>query len=208
MRKTLPAGHFKFLLMADSETTGLHFNSSTPNIDPRTGETFQAISWGLIVVDADTLQPVEELYREIKYDGTSTWNARAEQVHGLSKEYLELHGYDEEEAVIDIAELLLKYWGPDSSISFAGWNVGTFDLPFFRSLMEKYEVPIKISNRHVDVFSLAYGTLGTFTSDEAFEAVGIIRDKHNALEDARATLTVLQAISGVWDETAAPLLAA
>ena len=84
-------GHFQFLLAIDAETSGLfpyELDVSTKNKD----EYYQAVSWGIIVADAETLLPIEKLYVEIKWDGKSLWNDRAEKIHGLSKEYLEEHG--------------------------------------------------------------------------------------------------------------------
>jgi len=84
--KNEPRGYFEKLLAMDCETTGLKYNAD----DPSGG--YQAVSWGLIVANALTLKPIEEMYIEIKWNGMSTWSQEAEQVHGLTKEHLNKNG--------------------------------------------------------------------------------------------------------------------
>ena len=124
-----PRGHFDYFLAIDCETSGMSFGTDDPSINTKTGQVYQSVSWGLIVVDATTLKTVEELYLEIKWDGESEWDKRAEKVHGLSLAHLEEHGMSTEDAVVAIAGLILKYWGPDTPLCLAGHNVMTFDMP-------------------------------------------------------------------------------
>ena len=201
MANTKARGYMKYLAALDVETSGLCFNSDSPSTNVKTGERYQIVSIGLIVVDADTLTPVEELYREIKWDGTSDWSDRAEKVHGLSRKYLEENGVDGEEAVIDIASLLLKYWGADGVISLIGHNVATFDKFFLLDLMREHGIEIKIGNRHIDSHAVAFTTFGTYNSDDAFEYVGVaLREGHNALDDARASLKVIKTVRDLWQQ--------
>lgn len=195
-----PAGYMERILVVDSETSGMAFNSDDPSIDSVTGETYQSVSWGLIVADASTFQPIERLYVEIKWNGESVWDPRAQAVHGLTLDYLEENGMSEEDAVVAIASLILKYWGPDASVSLGGHNVGTFDLPFLRRLMRSQGIEIKFAHRHVDSSSVGLATFGTFTSDGLFEAVGIeARGKHNALDDAEGSLTALRTVKQLFN---------
>lgn len=194
-------GHFDYLLVADSETSGIAFNEDDPSINTKTGQTYQSVSWGLIVADAATLKPIEELYLEIKWDGESAWDKKAEAVHGLSLAHLEEHGLTSEEAVIDIASLILKYWGPDSPVCLAGHNVATFDLFFLRRLLRSQGIEIKFGNRHIDTNSIGFCVYTTYNSDDLFEQVGCTkRGDHNALEDARAVLRTLQVTRGLFTE--------
>jgi DNA polymerase III epsilon subunit-like protein len=185
-------GQSQYLLALDCETSGLAFNSLDPSHDPTTGETYQAVSMGLIVVDSTTLQAVEDLYVEIEWDGKSDWTASAEKVHGLTKEYLRDNGITGEEAVMAIGELILKYWEPKQVISLIGHNVATFDRYFIHRLMSEHGLHLKFGNRHIDTHTIGFTVFGTNSSDELFTLLGVDRGAHNALEDAYASLTALQ----------------
>lgn len=194
-------GQFDYLLVVDSETSGIAFSEDDPSINTKTGQIYQSVSWGLIVVNATTLKPIEELYLEIKWDGESAWDKKAEAVHGLSLAYLEEHGLTPEEAVIDIASLILKYWGPDSPVCLAGHNVATFDLFFLRRLLRSQGIEIKFGNRHVDTNSIGYAVYTTYNSDDLFEQVGCSqRNTHNALVDAHNVLRTLQVTRRLFNE--------
>lgn len=189
----LPRGHFNKILAMDCETSGLDFNST----DPSNG--YQSVSWGLVVADASTLKILDELYVEIKWDGKSKWEPRAEAVHGLSKEYLAKNGLDKDEAAAKIAEFVFKYWPPDASTSAnrnvrcAGHNVATFDIWFMRQLLEPYEVMFQTGNRFIDTSSVGWVMLNTFNSDDLFEQLGLPkREEHNALDDAKSVVHVLK----------------
>lgn len=195
-----PPGYMEKILVVDCETSGMAFNSDDPSIDAVTGQTYQSVSWGLIVADAMTLQPVEKLYVEIKWNGVSKWESKAQAVHGLTLDYLEVNGMSEEDAVVAIASLILKYWGPTGAVSLGGHNVGTFDLPFLRRLLRSQGIDINFAHRHVDSSSVGFVTFGTFTSDELFEAVGIqSRGKHNALDDAEHSLTAMRTVKQLFN---------
>lgn len=195
---TQPRGYFKYLLALDVETTGLCFGGTNPAYNEATGERYQMVSAGLIVVDADTMKPIKSLYVEIQYDGVSIWSDRAEKVHGLSKAYLAENGVTPEEACITIAELLLEYWGPDGVVSLLGHNVATFDKFFLDQLMKDHGLTIKFGNRHIDTHSIGIATFKTYNSDDLFELIGVVRQDHNALEDAAAALKVVQTVRTLW----------
>lgn len=187
--KGKPRGFFEYVLAIDCETTGLFFNVDDPSYDPKNDKTHQALSWGIIVADAQTLKPIEKLYLEIKWNGESEWNKKAENIHGMSKEYLEENGVTEEDAAVAIANLILKYWGPENKICLLGHNVVTFDMFFLKRLMRKFEIELKFGNRHIDTFSVGNVTMEIFNSDDLFEECGMeTRGKHNAMEDIEYTL--------------------
>lgn len=195
--KNKPRGYFKHMLAIDCETTGLCFSSDSPVHNPKTGEKHQAVSWGIVVADSETLKPVEELYVEIKWNdesakqrnANSSFGKKAEEIHGLTRAYLEENALDEEEAVLKIGELILKYWGPTVSIRTLGHNVHMFDLVFLRDLFQRHGVNLKFGNRHYDTNSSGFMTFGTWNSNELFSAVGFDeRGKHNALDDAKMAL--------------------
>lgn len=186
-----PQGWFNKFLAIDCETSGLNFDHTNPDIT----DGYQSVSWGLIVSDLKTMKPIDELYVEIKWDGESKWHHKAERVHGLSKEYLAANGMDSEEAAIEIAQFIGSHFDVDETIVCMGHNVARFDIPFLKKLLIKHDFPFSISHRCLDSSSLAAMTIGTFTSQEMFDYLGIERGKvHNALEDCRATLKACRLI--------------
>lgn len=198
---TKPKGYFDYFLSVDCETSGMAFNEDDPSINTKTGQVYQSVSWGLVVVDATTLKTVEELYIEIKWDGESEWDKRAEKVHGLSLAYLEENGMTSEEAVVAIAGLILKYWGPDVPVCLAGHNVQTFDMFFLKRLLRSQGIEIKFGNRHIDTNSIGFGVYQTYNSDDLFDVVGCAkRDKHNALDDARNVVRVIRVTRSLANE--------
>ena len=201
--KDKPRGHFDFILAIDCETTGLKFGSDYAD------DGHQAVSWGVVVADAATLKPIEELYVEIKWNQQSkdarkkdsSFGKRAEEIHGLTYEYLEKNGIDEEEAVATVGSLILKYWGPEVSIRTLGHNVHLFDLFFLRSMFRRHGIELKMASRHYDSNSLSFGTLGTFNSDDMFSVMGFDRrGTHNALEDIKMTLETYRIIRTLWQQ--------
>ena len=184
-----PKGYFQKILAMDCETSGMSFEDVDPTVEQATGKSYQSVSWGFVVADAATFKPLEELYLEIKWNGVSEWSAKAESIHGLSKEYLNDNGITEEEAVIHIYDLFSRHWGPDSLIKTLGHNIASYDLYFLKALLRKFGVNYKFGNRHVDMNGIGLVCWQTYTSDQLFEAVGLLdRNKHNALEDAKMSL--------------------
>lgn len=184
-----PRGYYEKILAMDCETTGLASNADDPSFNPQTGAEYQAISWGLIVANAQTLKPIDKMYIEIQWNGDSVWDTRAQKVHGLSKEYLKENGFTEEEAVEAIGTLIIKHWGPDGRIGTLGHNVATFDLWFLKRLFRRHDIDLRFGNRHVDTSSIGFVNWETFNSDDLFSAVGFDdRGAHNALQDAEQSL--------------------
>jgi len=196
-------GYFNYVLAMDCETTGLNFSGDDPS------DGHQAVSWGIIVADTVTFKPVEELYVEIKWNPVSIqsrkldpkFGTHAEKIHGLSFKHLEENGMDEEEAVLLIANMIIKYWGTDNAIATLGHNVATFDMPFLRALFRRVGVPLKFANRHFDSCSLGAGTVGSFTSNALFETMGNDeREDHNALDDCKMSLGSFRTIKTLWTD--------
>ncbi|PPD54354.1 MAG: hypothetical protein CTY12_03420 [Methylotenera sp.] len=196
-----PRGYVTRLLVLDCETSGLVCNSDDPSYDAKTGQYFQAVSWGLIVVDAINLKTIEELYLEIKWDGKSQWSPKAESIHGLTKQYLEQNGIDRQDAVEAIGNLIINHWGPSSAIHVLGHNP-SFDLAFFKRDMRSEGIELKFGNKRIDTNSVGFTVFGTHNSDDLFELVGIKRDpkNHNALEDARGALEVIRRTRALANE--------
>lgn len=193
---------FQLVLGIDCETTGIAFNCDDPSYDPKTGDTYQAISWGLVVATADTFTVVEELYVEVMWDGVSKWEPAAERVHGLSKGYLAENGKTAEEAVELIANLILDYWGPDGVVCLLGHNVATFDKFFLQRTLREFGLEIRFGSRCIDTFSVGVCTFGSQNSNELFEAAGLPErdpNKHNALVDARNAVESCRIIKTIFN---------
>lgn len=200
--KNKPKGHFAKLLAIDCETTGINYASDDPSVG------HQAVSWGVIVADAETLKPIDELYVEIKWNEESKaakaadpeFGAGASNIHGLTSEYLEENGIPEDEAVMLIANLILQHWGPTSAIKTLGHNVHMFDVPFLRAMFRRHDIDIPIGSRHYDSNSIGFCTVGAVTSDDLFATMGFDdRNGHNALEDARMALESCRRIRVLWN---------
>jgi len=186
MTETTPRGYFERILAIDTETSGLFMGTDSPAKNDK-GEYYQVVSWGLQVLDAQTLDVIEELYIEQKWDGKALWNDKAEAVHGLSKAYLEANGVSREDAQVQIASLILKYWGKTSVVTL-GHNSIRFDLPFLEHEAQLAGIDLRFGNRHIDTNTLGFILFGTFNSDDLFEQLGFsVRGEHNSLEDIRMT---------------------
>ena len=189
-----PRGYFERFLVVDVETSGFA-KADDASFNPTTGETFQAVAVGLIVVNAQTLKTIQELYVEIKWDGISTWSMGAQAVHGLTLEHLEANGMSTEDAANEIANLILDHWGPNSPVVLCGHNVVSFDMWFVKRLLRSAGFEVIFSNRTLDTNAIGFTVFSTFNSDDVFEQVGCaVRDaaKHNALDDARMSLEVIR----------------
>lgn len=207
-------GQFDYLLTIDCETTGLCFNADTPVVDMEKGERHQAVSWGLIVTDSNTLSPVKEMYVEIKWNKysieqrrlDSTFGSKAEQIHQLSKEHLDQNGLTEKEAVEQIAnDIIIPYWGfgtDMSNIRTLGHNVHMFDLPFLRDMFRRHQIELPFGNRHYDTNSAGFLTFGTWNSDELFELTSDDQrsETHNALDDAHRALRAARVIKTIFTQ--------
>ncbi len=199
-------GYFQYTLAIDCETSGLAMGCDDPSYNPDTKEEYQAVSWGMIVVDTATLKPVDQLYVEIEFDKRKyTWNKQAERIHGMSQQYLRVNGMSMEDAVIEIGNMILKYWGTESPISLLGHNVATFDLQFLRRTLRSQGIEVRFANRHVDTNSIGFAAFETYNSDDLFELIGLpVRDPgdrnpHNALADANYALKVVQSVRGIYN---------
>ena len=190
-----PRAYFNLLFAFDCETSAINFDNK---LNPAQG--CQAVSWGIMILNANTLETLEELYIEVKWNGISDWSPEAEKVHGLSKEYLEEHGMDEQEALVEIANLIGKYWAGDTMVNTLGHNSISFDLPFLIDLYDKYDLKLKCSHRNVDTNTLGFMLLRTYNSDDLFASLALPeRELHNALEDIQYTVECARRIRILWD---------
>lgn len=186
---------FDKILAIDCETSGFTQSCHNP------AENHQMVSLALIAATCK-FEPIEEFYIEIKWDGKAHWNEKAEEIHKLSKDYLEVHGVEEVIAAEKVAQFIFKHFGANTPLTFLGHNLVGFDIPFLRDFLNRHDLNFKIAQRHVDTFALSMPTLGTYSSDSLFSTLGFKkRDDHNALEDARMALESVKIISDIWKST-------
>ncbi|MGZ5551832.1 MAG: 3'-5' exonuclease [Nitrososphaeraceae archaeon] len=195
-----PVGYIKKLLAIDCETSGLFYNLESPAYNPQTGQYYQPVSIGLVVVDADTFNAIEELYVEIAWDGMSLWSTQAEKIHGLSKSYLEENGVSTLDAIEQIGNLIINHWGPSSPVHILGQNPW-FDLCFLRSVLEREGINIKFGNKLFDSNSVGFAVFGTYNSKDLFDLLGTKQPlTHNALIDARNAVEVFKKTRLIADQ--------
>jgi DNA polymerase III epsilon subunit-like protein len=151
---------------------------------------------GLIVSEPKSFKEIEKLYIEIKWNGESEWNDYAFKIHGLSKEYLEDNGVDEEDAAAQIVELIMRHFDTNKAIVLCGHNVASFDKFFLKSLLRKFGIELKFSHRAIDSFPIGLITVQAYDSDELFSKMELSeRKKHNSLEDIEYTLKSIRMIN-------------
>jgi inhibitor of KinA sporulation pathway (predicted exonuclease) len=183
------------ILFVDVETSGYDQN----NMMDRSGNgKFQMTSLGAIVVNATTLKELDSFYTEFKYIDGCAWSDSAERIHGLSKAHLDEHGVEYSEGFVQFTEFLVKHFDPSRAITLGGHNVSTFDRHFLIKFFEHNEAAIQLSGHCVDSYTLGKVLLDANNSNELFEQVGIDRDTHNALEDARASLKAVRLVRNLY----------
>lgn len=181
------------ILVMDCETTGMFFGTD----DPTTNGTqrYESVAWGFIVIDGESFEILDTLYVEIQPSATALWSDKAEEVHGLTRQYLQVNGKEREDAACDIAELLLKHF-TDKVIVTAGQNVASFDKPFLKQLLKDHGLMehFRFSHRCLDTFSVGMTLFGFTDSDQLFGAFNCRQagSRHNALADAGAVLKVMR----------------
>lgn len=200
----------KYILALDCETSGLVSGkkSINPARDAKTGEAYQAIAWGLVVVDFDTFEPVEMASYKIRFNSSKfTWNDRAEKVHGLSRDQLEHEGMDEEDFAVAFCELIIKYWGTSTPVITLGHNVN-FDLCFIRDQLERHGLSVHFSNRVLDTNTLGMVLANITGSENLFQHFGLpARGSHDPLEDILMTLIAAKGFRDLYQSGLAALSA-
>ncbi len=190
----------KFGICLDWETTGATWGGDS-------SIKYQGISFGAIVFDTETFSEVESMYCLIKFNPEKyEWTEGAQRVHGLTIEYLEEHGVSQEDAAIQLIELIVKYFGTDSKVMFLGHSP-EFDRRFTNQLLSTVEFEFSVERKNedfahiplhhviLDTSALGFITIGLYKSDLLFDRMGFEeREDHNALVDARQTLETCKII--------------
>ena len=157
------------------------------------GDKIQGIQLGATIVRWDTLDVVDTFLVDIKYDPRYLWSDEAERIHGLSREYLEKNGVSQEDAAVQFANFILKWFGTDD-VMCVGHNV-IFDIEFLEQLMVPFDIMPKLHITKVDLASIGYTMLGLHKSDDIFSFLGMPqREEHNALEDCIYTSEAIRLI--------------
>lgn len=173
----------KFGLAIDWETSGY----SVPNY----AEKHQGLSFGAIIFDVKSLEAVETIYHEIKFDPKYEWSAGAERVHGLTRDYLAKNGCEQEEAAVSLVNMVMKYIGTED-VMLLGHRVH-FDRAFTQQLTESQGIFLNYHPTTIDTASMATILLETSKSDEVFSILGLPpRGAHNSLEDIMFTLDAVR----------------
>lgn len=174
----------KFGLAIDWETSGYSY--------PNYAEKHQGISVGAAVVELKTLEIAETWYREIQFDETKyLWDEGAEKIHGVSRAHLAQHGVTQEQAALELANLVVKYWF-NQPVMIIGHNPN-FDVAFTRQLLEPFGVMFEVFFRLIDTSAAGVILYGTPYSDDIFKLAGLPdRGAHNALEDVLMTLEAIR----------------
>lgn len=173
----------QFGLAIDWETSGY----SLPNYASK----HQGISYGAIIFDVRTLEPVESIYHEINFNPIYKWEDGAEKVHGITREHLAANGISQEEAALHLAALVNKYLGTDS-VMLLGHRVN-FDKAFTVQLMDAAGMEFTYHPTVIDSCSMATILLELTYSEDIFKTLGLpARGIHNALEDIQHTLAAVK----------------
>lgn len=185
-------GMGEFLLCLDTETTGSSFKSYE-----ETFSRYQAISFGAVIARCDTLEPVKELYFELKYDPKYAWSEEAEKIHGLSREHLEQNGITAEEGAVELANFLMDVFGV-SKVPFLGHNPH-FDIHAMRQLLEPFGIMPELYHVVMDTSAGGFLAINKTKSNDIFNIfLGGRQDTHNALDDAKMTLATARAMRQVF----------
>lgn len=182
----------KFGLAFDTETSGCNRGNA---VNPATG--YQIVSIGMEIVDLQTFESVDKLYIEIQHDPKFKWEAGAQAVHGLSREYLEKNGVTMQDAALIILNFLYPYFA-DTYITAVGHRVA-FDIAFMDALLAESGLELKWERMMIDSAGIGAAFLGIAGSDALFSALGLPeRTQHNAAEDIEFTVEVIRRMKDLF----------
>jgi len=161
---------------------------------------YQGVSFGAVVFDLATFEPVETIYREIKFDATRyKWSEGAQKVHGLSREHLEANGVTQEEASVALMEMYIKYFAPDERVFIIGHHTD-FDIKFTQQLLEQFGIMFQVGATIMDTAGTGLINFGIHKSEDLFQFLGLpARTTHNALEDILLTLKAAQTMRAIFN---------
>lgn len=172
----------KYALGIDWETSGYSLPDYT--------KEHQGIAVGALIVEIETLKPVEVFYNLIKFNPKYKWTGSAEQIHGITREDL-AKAPEQEQVAVDFCNLIVKYFGSDPITVIA--HRANFDIAFTNQLTRSIDIELHFHPTVIDSASIFTALFGISKSDTIFEILGLQkRGKHNALEDITQTVEALR----------------
>lgn len=188
-------------LAIDWETSGSHWGKELSH----TIKDFQGLSFGAVVFDLRTFDPVEHIYCEIKFDSSKyQWSDGAQKVHGLTRVYLEENGMTAEGAAVALMTMFMKYFTVDDKVFFLGHHAD-FDIAFTRQLLEPLGIMFDIGATIIDTAGAGLINFGIHKSEDLFQFLGLpARTTHNALEDILLTLQAAKTMRAITDAALNP----
>jgi hypothetical protein len=172
------------------ETSGINKD------DCNKGKDYQILSFGIIIADAKTFNPIDNIYGQVKWNGESIWNVNLEPMHGFTKEYLNENGVDEEVAAAIIGKIFFDHF-ETNPIILLGHNISTFGYWFIKNILDKYGIDLCISIRMLDTFTIGKTFFNLDNSKEIFSLLNR-PEKMNSLERADACLQLFRIIKKEW----------
>ncbi|MCY4576899.1 MAG: exonuclease domain-containing protein [Candidatus Kaiserbacteria bacterium] len=184
----------------DVESTGVDFCSS------------QVIQCGAIFLD-EKMQAVGSREWDIKYISEKfSWDADAEEVHGISMEQAKTHGVAPEVFLKEFEQEIVKRYGisEDIELHIVAANAH-FDYLMLQRLWDAYrsDTALPLSRRMMDITALALAALGVAGMSTTLEVLGIEEEenkRHSALYDAELHLQVFRALLGVLQQEGVSLV--
>lgn len=204
----------KYVIVSDTETSGLPTKGGKGKPALLAYHDILLVEIAAVVVDIEEMKIVEEYDAIIKpYKTDYTWQAAAQETHGLSVQHLMQNGENVKDVYRYYASLLSKYKNPRIGAVLCGHNFQGFDVPFIEAMFKDHGDDLANYVRWIeDTQKLAYYRsleqenfkLGTCCRLEGVELV----DAHRALTDTRANaylfLKYIEAIRGKGVATSAP----
>jgi DNA polymerase III epsilon subunit-like protein len=186
-----------YYLSIHVETTGIN-----NVIDEPVYKNNEIVCLSAVVCEKRTFKTIDEIIIFIDHglrDIGTRW-------HGITPEFLEENGLDEESAVVEFSNFILQYFDPDGSIITLGQNVHSFVLPFVKNLLYRNEVYIYFSSNSLDVFSITVPTIGETTIKELIELFGDVdklepsyqQEEYACLLKAKTFVEVFRKIDKTW----------
>jgi DNA polymerase III epsilon subunit-like protein len=137
------------------------------------------------------------MYHLIQFDERYAWSERAQQVHGLTQEYLAVHGQPMSVVAQEILSMVYTYNGPQELLILG--HRPHFDIAFLDQLAASIDIKLQYDPIKIDTAALAALFLGVESSNELFDIMGFPpRKEHNALEDITMTLGSAQRMKQIF----------
>lgn len=187
----------KYLVLS-CETSGLNFEDARNPTHATNGDSYAAISFGMIIVD-EKFTKIDELYIEIDYTDIPNvaWDNDALKVNGLTKEYLKENGVPFYDAIDEIGEFILSHFDT-RVITVIGHNTCSLSIPFLDAMFKREDIDLNFSSHAYDLSTLGFALLGVNKKIEIYDMLGIKHDKRNALFDANRILKSFSQINKMW----------